>query len=224
LDCEGRRWIEMCEYTEELYARWTSGKLTRIERAFFEEHMQSCSDCSTIVFEEKKARLSAVRIDSLKFGFRIGLLASAITSIGVTIGLRNLPTYDSGDFMISAILYLPLALFMGIQIVAFRISEGENPKPSSLLRASVTLFVFSGLLYSIFFNIPALAKVSDFSIRRFDEPVILFLNIVLSALYWVIGNRLALQAYNRDLETPSFSISLLGTWALVTTGITYAVA
>jgi len=158
----------------------------------------------------------------LKFGFRIGLLASVITSIGVTIGLRNLSTYDSGDFVISAILYLPLALFMGIQIVAFKMSEGENPKLGSLLRAIVTLFVFSGLLYSILFNIPALAKASNFSIKRFDQSLILFLNIVLSAFYWVIGNRLALQAYHRELETPSFSVSLLSTWVFVTAGISYA--
>jgi hypothetical protein len=212
----------MCEYTEELYTRWVNGKLTKIEQAFFEEHMQKCSDCSALAFEEKKTHLSTVRKNSLKFGFGIGLLVGLITSIGVVIGLRNLSTYDSRDFIICGMLYLPIAVFTGIQIVVFKLSEGENPKFSSLLRSIVTLFVFSGLLYSILFNIPALAKAS-FSITRFDESFILFLNIMLSALYWVIGNRLAIRAYQRELENLPFITSLLSTWIFVTAGISYVV-
>ncbi|HWP93918.1 MAG TPA: zf-HC2 domain-containing protein [Thermodesulfobacteriota bacterium] len=211
----------MCEYTEELYSRWLSRKLTRIEQAFFEEHMQNCADCSTLVLEENKERLTALRVSSLKFGFGIGLLASLITSIGLVIGLNNLANYSSRDFIISGILYLPIALFTGVQIVAFKLSEAANSKLSNLLRSIVTLFVFSTLLYSVLFNIPALAKASHASIGRFNESLILFLNIVLSAFYWVIGNRLAIQAYNRELETSSFVASLLSTWVLVLAGISY---
>jgi hypothetical protein len=211
----------MCEYTEELYSRWVSRKLTRIEQAFFEEHMQNCTDCSTLVLEENKERLSALRVSSLKFGFGIGLFASLITSIGVVIGLNNIANYASRDFIISGILYLPIALFTGVQIVAFKLSEAVKTNLSSLLRSIVTLFVFSLLLYSVLFNIPVLAKASYANIGKFNESLVLFFNIVLSAFYWVIGNRLAIQAYNRELETSSFLASLLSTWVLVIAGVSY---
>jgi hypothetical protein len=210
----------MCEYTEEFYTRWARGRLTRIEQAFFEEHRQKCPDCSTLSLEGR----ALARTDSLKFGFGIGLLASVITSIGVIAAIKNFPTYSSHDLIISAILYIPLAIFMGIQISVFKLSESDENttyKPFSLLRAITTLFVFSALLYSILFNIPALAKASYLDVTRTFEFSILFLNIVLSALYWVVGNRLAVYVYQRQLETHSFVISLLGTWVFITTGISY---
>src|SRR5581483_8387359 len=143
---------------------------------------------------------------------------------GVIAAIKNFPTYSSRDLIISVILYIPLAIFMGIQISVFKLSESDENtayKPFSLLRAITTLFVFSALLYSILFNIPALAKASYLDVTRTFEFSILFLNIVLSSLYWVVGNRLAVYVYQRQLETHSFVISLLGTWVFITTGISY---
>ncbi|HEX3036275.1 MAG TPA: zf-HC2 domain-containing protein [Thermodesulfobacteriota bacterium] len=212
----------MCEFREELYNKWVSGKLTRIEQAFFEEHMQTCPECSVCSFREEKGYLKKVKENSLKFGFNIGLLASLLTSMGAAIALKNSFTYTSKDLIISIMLCIPIAIFMGLQVVLFKLSEGEDSKSKlpNLIRAIATLFVFSVLLYSALFNIPTLSEKTS----RMFEFLLLFLNIVLLGPYWVIGNRLALQAYQRELETSPFVVSLLGTWLFLTTGASYILA
>lgn len=212
----------MCEYTDELYSKWATNSLSKVEQAFLKEHIKTCPDCRAF-FAEKKEGLNILRKESLKFGLGVGFFSGLLSSIGVTIALKNLSLFSSRDITISLILFLPILLFMGIQIVVFKLTEGEEEVPLralNLVRAIAVLFVFSGLLYSALFNIPILAK-RFYVTRASFESIVLFINIVLSGPYWAIGNRLAARAYQKELETPAFVASLVGTWLLVTLGISY---
>lgn len=212
----------MCEYTDELYSKWATNSLSKVEQAFLKEHLKTCPDCR-MSFAEANEGLDVLRKESLKFGFGVGLFAGLLSSIGVTIALKNFSLFSSRDITISLILFLPILLFMGIQIVVFKLTEGEEEAPSralNLVRAIAVLFVFSGLLYSALFNIPILAKRFYVTSASF-ESIVLFVNIILSGPYWAIGNRLAARAYQKELETTAFVASLFGTWLLVTSGVSY---
>ncbi len=114
----------MCEYTDELYSKWVTNSLSKVEQAFLKEHIKMCLDCR-ISFAETKEGLDVLRKESLKFGLSVGFFSGFLSSLGVTIALKNFSLFSSRDITISLILFLPILLFMGIQIVVFKLTDGE---------------------------------------------------------------------------------------------------